>query len=95
MAHFSLAILVSLETMTWFALAYRLSSSDNTPRDQIIAPFLNAIAWLLPTVPPILRPKATAPLDLFAFCVQLGEGFFRPVKFWYDNNAHGATVGFT
>jgi len=91
---FSFPILASLETMAWFTLAtYRLSSSDEIPRDQIIAPFLNAIAWLLPTVLPILRPKATAPLDLFAFyVVQLGEGIFRLVAFWYDNNAHGATV---
>jgi len=65
---FSFAILASLETMTWFALAtYRLSLSDDTSRDQIIALFLNAIAWLLLTVLPILCPEATAPLDLFAF----------------------------
>jgi len=89
---FSLEILAPLETMTWVTLAtYRLSSSDDTPRDQIIASFLNAIAWLLPTVLPILRPKAIAPLDMFAFyVVRLGEGFLRLVAFWYDNSAYGA-----
>jgi len=91
---FSLAIPASLESVAWFALAtYRLSSSDDASRDQIIPPFLNAIAWLLPTILPILRPKAIAPLDLFAFyVVQLGQGIFRLVTFWYDNSAHGATV---
>ncbi|KAF8526563.1 hypothetical protein BU17DRAFT_82663 [Hysterangium stoloniferum] len=76
------------ETIGWLVIAsYRTVALHGSLSHHTIAPFLNALVWLLAVTIPVVRPTPTPPYDLFAlYLFQFVAGIFRFGTLWYDRD---------
>jgi len=88
---FFLAGLALAEGVTWFTLAsYRLSFNPGAPNYLVISAFMTAFSWLPAMALPVIRPKVTAPYDLFIlYLSHLFSGFFYLGTIWYEHHVNG------